>query len=151
VQQSPKRVVTLDPQLKDYTGLGGREPYLSDLLEIIRRIDQGLEIPLKFYRTGLDTTPDELLEATGVKHLHLGGRGSNVLLYLVEYDSFVVLLEINDHKHFGQLPVGKLLNAALGTPLETAVADAAPEADRAARQRARAARLAKVRGRLKRN
>lgn len=77
------------------------------LLDIIEYIEQGKSLD-RFYRRGIGLTRDELLEKYGVMHLHLSSKSSKALLYLVQCDSFVVLLEVNDHKHVKH-PVGKLL------------------------------------------
>lgn len=110
----------------------------NDLNEIIDRIGAGRAIPERFYRAGIDRDPDELLDTLGIMHLHLGNRGSDELLFLVQYSERVVLLEINSHKHFATEPKGTLLAALHERHLtrlaqEGAKADAAKTAERAAR------------------
>jgi hypothetical protein len=149
-EMKPKKVVLLSQPLPDHTAgkVAALSPYKEDLVAFIRRIESGLQLPDSFYRTGVDDTPDELLAITGVKHVHLGLRGSNVLLYCIEYDTFVMLLEVNDHKHFGRVPVGALLRSTLDAPtLHSAIQLHGPAADRAERIRLRKLMLAKIGGR----
>jgi len=71
----------------------------------------GKPVPEKYYRASIDRHSDELLDEMGVKHLHLGGKDSDILLYAVEFEDRVELLQINGHVHFRTRPKGKLLNA----------------------------------------
>jgi len=98
------------PTFVDRTGRAGSDPYAKNLLEFRSRIEQGLELPPKFYRNGIGTTTDDLLQHTGVKHVHLGATKSDVLLFVEEFDDFVVLLEIAGHdQNFWEVPVGATL------------------------------------------
>ncbi|PGH59251.1 hypothetical protein CRT60_01060 [Azospirillum palustre] len=85
------------------------------VVEILRRIRAGEPLD-QFYRSGIDDGDDELLEKYGILHLHLEHKGSKHLLYLVQYEhpdgDYVVLLEINDHKHVKK-PVGELMRRHL--------------------------------------
>ena len=94
----------------DRTGLVARDQRLTDDLKaIIRAIKQGDLLPAKAYRRGIGRDYDELLDLYGIKHLHLGEVGDDVLLFLVEYEEFVVLLQTDNHrKHFNK-PVGSTL------------------------------------------
>lgn len=117
-QSKPKRI-HLSPNWIDRTGKGNTEPYRSNLLEFRRRIEQGHELPPRFYRNHIGKDVDDLLDATGVKHIHLGTTKDDVLLFVQEFDDFIVLLEIADHKaNFNQIPIGKLLLANQITPLQ---------------------------------
>ena len=82
----------------------------NDLIAVIRAIGAGNLVPRHCYRSGIETNepPDRLLTEQGVKHLHLG-RKSDALLFLVEYETFVLLLDIKSHKVFEQEPPGSLL------------------------------------------
>lgn len=111
-QGPPKRV--------DYSQLWGRPSEFlvpegsdaeKDLISIIRAIGNGNLVPNRCYRTGIDRDdpPDRLLIEQGIKHLHLGGPKSDTLLFLVEYETFVLLLDIQSHKVFEQEPPGSLL------------------------------------------
>lgn len=62
-----------------------------------------------YYRQGIGQDRDDLLMKHGVMHLHLGGPKSNALLYLLQYDSYVVLLCIDGHVYVDEHPVGKSL------------------------------------------
>ena len=103
--------VKLVETYSDHTGKVVESPYREDLIDLRRRIIGGLGIDPKFYRQNMEDSRDQLLTLFGVKHLHLGGQKSDVLIYLVEYEDYVAILEINDHKHFRSDPVGKLLAA----------------------------------------
>lgn len=85
--------------------------YDDDLDEIISQIAAGAGVSERFYRAGIDEDHDALLAQEGVIHLHLGGKNSDVLLFLVQYPDRVVLLEINTHKHFETDPIGTLLRS----------------------------------------
>jgi hypothetical protein len=78
-------------------------------IELVRCITNGERVPERFYRAGINSDTDELLERTGIMHLHLGHPGTEQLIFLVQYEDDVVLLEINDHKHFRTEPNGALL------------------------------------------
>ena len=112
LELKPKQVFKA-PTWVDHTGQGASDPFAKNLLDIRRRIEQGLELPPKYFRNGIGKTTDDLLQHTGVKHLHLGTIKSDVLLFLVEFDDFVVLLEIADHgTNFYNVPVGDTIHLA---------------------------------------
>lgn len=100
------------PKFKDYSRrvVAGSQ-YEDDLNDIIDKIGGGYALPDRYYRAGIDRDEDRLLDEQGIMHLHLGGRDSDVLLFLVQYEDRVVLLEINSHKHFTTEPKGTLLRA----------------------------------------
>ena len=118
-----RKTIRYADAFRDYTGKADQERYASDFEELLRRIGEGLALPDRFYRTGFGKGGDELLEIEGVKHLHLGGRNSDVLIYLVEYEHVVQLLEINDHKAFSSKPIGHLLRANHSTHNDEALAN----------------------------
>lgn len=93
----------------------------ADLLHLVRLIAAGTPLPDRFYRKDVDVTPDALLSRTGVMHLHLAGRGSDELIYLVQFTDFVLLLEANTHAHFATRPAGSLLLSLHQAPLGRAV------------------------------
>lgn len=68
----------------------------EDFFAVIDAIGAGNLVPERCYRHGIDRNHprDELLEDRGIKHLHLGGANSDIILYLVEYEEFVLFLEI---------------------------------------------------------
>ena len=72
-------------------------------------IAEGTALDESVYRANRHHTPDELLNQTGIMHLHPLGRGTAELLFLVQYDACVVFLEISDHRHFAILPRGHVL------------------------------------------
>lgn len=114
------------PNFRDHTGLvTANSPLEDDLNEIIDRIGAGRRLPDRFYRAAIDRDHDALLDALGVMHLHLGNRGSDELLFLVQYPERVVLLEINSHKHFTTEPKGSLLSSLHQQHLERMAREAA--------------------------
>jgi hypothetical protein len=65
-------------------------------------------------------------------HLHLGGRDSDVLVFLIQYADRVVLLETNTHVHFRTQPAGKNILALTQAWFRTLENDMAAAAARAA-------------------
>ena len=125
--------------------------YDNDLNEIIEQISSGKGISEEFYRAGIDVDDDELLEKEGIMHLHLGGKNSDVLLFLVQYPDRVVLLEINTHKHFRTEPVGSILKSLHDRYLMRSAAEAQVKAQELAQQAdaTREVRLAAAKAKLK--
>lgn len=62
-----------------------------------------------YYRKGIGLNRDDLLMSHGVMHLHLGGSSSDALLYLLQYELYVVLLRIDNHSYVDERPVGNSL------------------------------------------
>lgn len=128
-QDRPKRV--------DYSLLWEKRPNLiargspeeKDLLAIIHAIDRGNLIPTHCYRNGIERNypEDRLLDEQGIKHLHLGGASGNVILYLVEYETFVLLLEIGTHKDLETEPPGSVLASLHHACLRRADAESVSE------------------------
>lgn len=74
---------------------------LDDLKELRNLIKAGREIPERYYSaTAGHTDSDPLLRNYGVMHLHLGGKGSDTLLFLMQFTDRVLLLETNTHRRF---------------------------------------------------
>ncbi len=44
-------------------------------------------------------------------HLHLGGPGSDAILYVVQYPAHVLFVRVDTHIHLDDLPPGKRLPA----------------------------------------
>jgi hypothetical protein len=110
----------------DWTGLLETDSEILDQFdEIVDCLLEGNLVPEKYYRHRIEHSPDPLLAAEGIKHLHLGGRNSDVILYLVEYPDRIVLLEIGDHRHFASKPEGSLLKQLHHSCLRAEDADAA--------------------------
>jgi hypothetical protein len=152
--QRKRKQVYRAPTFADHTGMAGASPYSDNLLEFRRRIEQGLELPPRFYRNGIGKTPDDLLQHTGVKHIHLGAIKGDVLLFVMEFDDFVVLLEIADHRaNFHQVPVGDTLKknhiAPLQSQLPSLAVTAAQKVANAADKLTKAAKLAAAREKAK--
>ena len=92
---------------KDFAGIGKNPALRAELDEIIESIGRGDGVPEKYYRAGIDDNRDELLAQRGIMHLHLGGKHSDTLVFLVQYTDMVLLLESNSHTHFETSPKGK--------------------------------------------
>lgn len=113
----------------------------ADLVAIIRSIGDGNLIPERCYRHGVDRTQDRLLDEQGIKHFHLGGADSDVILFLVEYDESVLLLEIGTHADLETEPPGSVLASLHQSCLRRA--DRQAVADRAQRIAAKTAAFVK--------
>lgn len=110
VRTGKPRTVDHSPNFRDLSGLVVKDSQEErDVLEVIRLLGCGGILPERFYRNGIDRDVDDLLQDNGIKHLHLGCATSDVLLFLVEYEETVLLLEIADHAHFATRPVGATL------------------------------------------
>lgn len=107
-EQKPKRVVK-SPQFRDYCGVESDVRLLLDFNEVLDCLHNGEEIPDRFYKLNVDRHGDRLLNEIGVKHLHLGGQGSDVIVYFAEFDRAVELIEINGHIHLESEPRGAAL------------------------------------------
>lgn len=131
LEQKPKAVHVVDTWRDTQNILN--DPELADRVKHIRRcILNGTPLPSSYYRKGVDLDTDALLEAEGFMHLHLGRTNTSELLWLVQYDDHVVLLELSDHKHFTTRPVGTLLksihDAAIGRKERELASTSAPVA-----------------------
>lgn len=108
--EGSERDVLRAPSFVDWTNSIFSDSELEDQFnEIVDCLLEGKLIPEKYYRNRIGHSPDPLLTDSGIKHLHLGGRDSNIILFLVEYEDRVVILEANDHRHFAKKPEGALL------------------------------------------
>jgi hypothetical protein len=105
IEPRPKRV-RLESWV-DHAGIGKHPALRAELDEIIDSIGRGAGVPEKYYRAGIDQDRDELLEHRGIMHLHLGGKDSDTLVFLVQYRDLVLLLESNSHVHFRTTPKGR--------------------------------------------
>jgi hypothetical protein len=85
-----------------------------DFNELVDCIHNGHEIDPRFYRREIGLNKDRLLEETGVKHLHLGGSGSDVIVYVLEREDDVLFLRISDHRYLEDEPRGYLLSQEIG-------------------------------------
>ena len=129
IERKPKPVYA--GQWTDFAGIGKRRALQEELLDIIESIERGDGVPEAHYRAGIDRDRDGLLEERGIMHLHLGGKDSDVLVFLVQYPDRVVLLETNSHVHFRTQPAGKnivALSQAWLANLEHEMAEAAERA-----------------------
>jgi hypothetical protein len=139
-EQKPKRVIKAD-DFSDQCGVEHDARLLIELNEILDCIHNGWEIPDRYYPRDVDRHGDRLLDELGVKHLHLGGRGSDIIVYLAEFDAWVELLEINTHVHLESEPRGKdlkgLFRVAAAATVGAAAGAAAETVIRKRRRRRR--------------
>ncbi len=105
IEKKPKPVYL--QQFQDFAKVAQRPDLQDELDEIIESIERGDGAPEACYRAGIDTDKDGLLDEKGIMHLHLGGKNSPTLVFLVQYSDQVVLLETNSHIHFRTKPAGK--------------------------------------------
>jgi hypothetical protein len=136
----PKRVEYV-PGFRDRTGAvtPGSTAH-GDLHRIIAAIGHGDRLPERMYRRGVGRDDDALLDRDGIKHVHLGGAASDILLFAVEYADVVVLLEIDHHGNHFQRPIGAALNRRHATMLAS-IDQAAQARSDARRNRIRAGLL----------
>lgn len=105
VEKTPKRVHA--ERWQDFAGIKKNQSLVDELDGIIEGIGRGDGAPEAHYRAGMDRDRDGLLEERGIMHLHLGGKDSDTLVFLIQYADQVVLLESNTHMHFRTQPPGK--------------------------------------------
>lgn len=108
IEAKPKRVIK-HSEYVDECGVESHAGLRGEFLDLIDHLTNGWQVPDVYYRLDVDKNKDLLLETTGVKHLHLGGRGSNVLVYLVETEDSIFILRIADHAYLEDRPRGKTL------------------------------------------
>jgi hypothetical protein len=133
IEKKPKSVHI--QRFQDFAGIVRRPDLKDELDDIIESISRGDGVPEKYYRAGIDDSEDRLLEDKGIMHLHLGGKHSDVIVFLIQYADQVVLLETNSHIHLNQQPAGRNLLALTQTwlaDLETMASQAAEAAKAAA-------------------
>ena len=105
IEKKPKPIFL--ERWRDFAGVTKTPELMEELYQIIQSIRRGDGVPEAHYRAGIDRDTDGLLEDEGIMHLHLGGRDSDVLMFLIQYSDRVVLLESNTHVHFRTQPAGK--------------------------------------------
>lgn len=77
-----------------------RQHLAAALRRINENIRNGFGLPEEMYRRNIDTTEDLLLSYAGIMHIHPLGKGTEEVLYLVQTEKCVGLLELTDHRHF---------------------------------------------------
>jgi hypothetical protein len=105
IETKPKPVHVV--QFQDFAGIGKLPDLRAELDDIIESIERGDGASDCHYRAGIDLDEDSLLTDQGIMHLHLGGKDSDVIVFLIQYADRVVLLETNTHVHFRTQPAGK--------------------------------------------
>jgi len=152
IETKPKPVYIVG--FKDFGGIGKIPELREELDDIIESIERGDGVPEAHYRAGVDRDEDRLLADRGIMHLHLGGKDSDILVFLIQYADRVVLLETNTHVHFRTQPAGKNIVALSQGWLRTlendmavaaaCAADAATEGERTAAEELRDKRAASI-------
>ena len=138
IEKRPKPVY--QAQWADFAKVRLNAALSNELLDIIESIERGDGVPEDRHRAGIDRDKDGLLEEQGIMHLHLGGRNSDVLVFLIQYADRVVLLESNTHMHFRTQPPGRNILALTQSwlnNLERDMQQAAAEAQAAASKQER--------------
>ena len=125
-RQGRGKEVDYSPLFEDATDLIGNDlEVTANLVGIIRCIGEGNLIPEVFYRNGIDRDDDVLLQAHGIKHLHLHADTEvDALLFLVEYSQFVLLLGVDGHKRHFNKPEGAILRSLHDSAIRNADAKA---------------------------
>lgn len=103
IERKPK-IVLRDDDFVVAVALNERQQ--RDYAAIIGLIRVGGDLG-PYYRRS--TTADRLLRTLQVVHLHLGGPGSDAILYVVQYPGHVLLVRVDSHIHLDDLPPGKRL------------------------------------------
>lgn len=135
IEKKPKSVHA--EQWSDFAGVRDDPALFDEFYQLIQCIERGDGAPERYYRAGIDRDRDGLLDEQGIMHLHLGGRNSDVLVFLIQYADRVVLLESNTHVHFRTQPAGKNILALLQSwlvHLEREMQEAADKARTAAEE-----------------
>lgn len=141
IEKKPKPVYIV--HFHDFASVGKLPDLRAELDDIIESIERGDGVSEFYYRAGIDRDGDALLADQGIMHLHLGGKNSDVLVFLIQYADRVVLLETNTHVHFRTQPAGKNIVALsqawfwmLESDMAAAIADAAAAVSEAERKAA---------------
>jgi hypothetical protein len=105
IEKKPKPV--FQERWGDFAGALKSPTLAREFFTLVRGIENGRGVLEHNYRAGIDRVRDALLENQGIMHLHLGGRNSELLIFLIEYNHQVLLLESNTHTHFRTRPPGR--------------------------------------------
>jgi len=98
---TPKKVVEDD---YFYIGKILSERQVADLDRIRTLLALGGDLT-PYYRRS--RAFDLLLKRQQIIHLHLGGPGSDAILYLIQYPEHVLFLAVDGHIHLDDIPPGK--------------------------------------------
>lgn len=158
-----KKKKEVDTAASFSTALIANDPARQDeLIDIVESIKRGDGVDERYYRSKIDEDYDRFLATYGVIHLHLENKGSDLLLYLVQYEDRVVLVYLGDHGDLSINPPGRVLQALIAGALKQydkgaakaradaqALANAAYAADLAEKQKAREAGVARIKSQMK--
>lgn len=87
-----------------YIGKVLTERQVADLDRIRGLIAIGGDLTPYYRRSNMS---DGLLARQQILHLHLGGPGSDAILYLIQYPGHVLFLAVDGHVHLDDIPPGK--------------------------------------------
>lgn len=80
------------------------------LFTIKSYIETGTPISDNYYRASSDRRGDDLLVKSGIMHLHLTHPHDDFILYLMQFDDFVLFIEVSTHAHLQKVPIGSSFN-----------------------------------------
>ena len=135
-EQKPK-VIVKAPDFGDHCGVMHDARLRVQLNFLLDCISNGFQIPEEYYSDRIDKQGDRLLSELGVKHLHLSGPGSDIIVYMAEFENWVELIEINTHVHLESEPRGAGLKGAFRGALAKAVKAVKPKKKKPRRRRHR--------------
>ena len=101
-----KRLVLYHPDFEIANGSIFGVPEQEDYKKLLRLLLSGGDIS-NYYRKDVDKGGDKLLSKHRIMHLHLNGKDSDSILYLIQYPEHVVLLCVDTHVHLDDIPPGK--------------------------------------------
>ena len=105
IERKPKKIEKIDGF---HIAVPLTERQIGDFATINSLIKTGGDLS-PYYRRSHNSTHDKLLAEHKVMHLHLGGPGSDALLYLVQFPEHVLLVCVDTHVHVDDVPPGKKL------------------------------------------
>jgi hypothetical protein len=114
IEHKPKSVRKI-ANFVDLANVANSALLFDELNEIIDSIEAGQGIPDRFWPA--PRSNDTLFELHQILHVHLGGRGSDAILYLVQYADEVQLLRTGSHSELQDIPRGSILTRAHGRHL----------------------------------
>lgn len=117
LEAKPKRVHDI-ASWTETVGLRNRPDLQTALTQIRSHIVRGMSLAPRFYSKYRDRRLDALLAQEGIMHLHLGDQNTRELLFVMQFDTHVVFLEVSDHAPIREHPPGSTLKARHGRTVE---------------------------------
>ena len=110
IEAKPKVIGFVGDDLDIKVPLSPRQQ--DDLELLFESVEAGKPLPDRFYRPSMGRRGDDLLVNNKIMHLHLDGP-SDALVYLIQYDDVVLIIQVNTHVHLLDKPEGKKFRADL--------------------------------------